>query len=147
MIAAGEIAIGTVFLWAGFVCAISFMESWLKFRAPGITVALGLGIGKIIFRALNRMEWLFALIISFYIFNRPSMWLQWKLAYFIIPTIFLLLQTFWLLPVMNTRATKYIHGESLAPSHFHFYFVGMELVKVACLLILGFTLFNHIQTR
>ena len=147
MIAAGEIAIGTVFLWAGFVCAISFMESWIKFRAPGITVALGLGIGKIIFRALNRMEWLFALIIGFCIFSSRSITLEPKLAYFAFPIVFLILQTFWLLPVMSSRANKYIKGETLAPSHLHFYFVSMELVKVACLLILGFTLFNHIQTR
>lgn len=30
-----------IFLWIGFVLAISFMEAWLKFQAPGITLALG----------------------------------------------------------------------------------------------------------
>jgi len=38
------------FVWIGFVCAISFMEAWLKFRAPGITVPLGLGIGRLVFQ-------------------------------------------------------------------------------------------------
>lgn len=32
------LALSAVFLWISFVCAISFMEAWLKFRAPGITV-------------------------------------------------------------------------------------------------------------
>jgi hypothetical protein len=144
MIAENQIVIGAVFLWTGFVCAISFMEAWLKFRARGITVALGLGIGKIVFRALNRMEWLFALLIGLCIFMSPPIEDQSKLIYFIIPFILLILQSFWLLPIMNSRATKYINGETLAPSHLHFYFVGMELVKVASLLILGFSLFHHI---
>ena len=28
------LAVVAVFLWIGFVCAISFMEAWLKFQAP-----------------------------------------------------------------------------------------------------------------
>ena len=57
------IALIITFLWIGFVCAISFMEAWLKFRAPGITLPLGLGIGRIVFDALNKMEWIFSVII------------------------------------------------------------------------------------
>ena len=49
------IALICTFLWIGFVCAISFMEAWLKFRAPGISVPLGLGIGRLVFNALNKV--------------------------------------------------------------------------------------------
>jgi uncharacterized membrane protein (DUF485 family) len=38
-----------VFLCIGFVGAISFMEAWIKFRAPGVTLSIGLGIGKLVF--------------------------------------------------------------------------------------------------
>lgn len=48
--------------WAGFVSSISFMEAWLKFRAKGVTLNVGLSIGKKIFTWLNRMEWTFALL-------------------------------------------------------------------------------------
>ena len=41
------------FVWLGMVLAISFLETPLKFRAPGITRPLGLGIGRLVFRALN----------------------------------------------------------------------------------------------
>ncbi|MDY0090288.1 MAG: hypothetical protein RBR78_07970, partial [Flavobacteriaceae bacterium] len=54
------IALTASFLWIGFVCAISFMEAWLKFRAPGVTIPLGLGIGRLVFNALNKVEWIFA---------------------------------------------------------------------------------------
>src|SRR5690606_36566238 len=50
------VAIAAVFTWLGMVVAISFIEAPLKFRAPGVTVPVGLGIGRIVFRALNRAE-------------------------------------------------------------------------------------------
>ncbi|WP_407690773.1 hypothetical protein [Saccharothrix syringae] len=47
---------GIACLWLGMAPAISFPEAPLKFRAPGVTVAIGLGIGRIVFRALNVVE-------------------------------------------------------------------------------------------
>nr|WP_231947624.1 hypothetical protein [Jiangella sp. DSM 45060] len=44
------------FVWLGMVVAISFVEAPLKFRAPGVTVRIGLGIGRLVFRALNTIE-------------------------------------------------------------------------------------------
>src|SRR5215207_233169 len=38
------------------VLAISFLEAPLKFRAPGVTLQIGLGIGRMVFRALNTVE-------------------------------------------------------------------------------------------
>lgn len=37
----------------GAIVAISFLEAPLKFLAPGITIPLGLGIGRLVFTALN----------------------------------------------------------------------------------------------
>ncbi|HQW87358.1 MAG TPA: hypothetical protein PLH93_09245, partial [Flavobacteriales bacterium] len=54
------IALICAFVWVGFVCAISFMEAWLKFRAHGVTLPIGLGIGRLVFQALNRVEWALA---------------------------------------------------------------------------------------
>ncbi len=34
----------------GAIVAISFLEAPLKFLAPGITIPLGLGIGRLVFR-------------------------------------------------------------------------------------------------
>ncbi len=38
------------------VLAISFLEAPLKFRAPNVTLQIGLGIGRLVFRALNTVE-------------------------------------------------------------------------------------------
>ena len=48
--------VALVFVWLGMVLAISFLEAPLKFQAPGITIPLGLGIGRLVFRALNAVE-------------------------------------------------------------------------------------------
>jgi len=45
--------IAITFIWIGFIGAISFMEAWLKFQAPGVTTELGLSIGQLVFKALN----------------------------------------------------------------------------------------------
>ena len=54
----------SVFIWVGMIIAISFMEAWLKFRAPGVTLPIGLGIGRLVFGALNRVEWILAVVVT-----------------------------------------------------------------------------------
>src|SRR5579875_2468660 len=51
------------FVWLGLVLAISFLEAPLKFRAPGVTVPIGLGIGRLVFRALNLVEAVLAAVV------------------------------------------------------------------------------------
>jgi len=137
------IALICTFLWIGFVCAISFMEAWLKFRAPGITVPLGLGIGRLVFNALNKVELLFAFVIILNIFLNNSDILKWHTIVFAVPIVLLATQTFWLLPALDARAELHIQGQVVPPSNLHFYYVGMEVVKVIGLTIFGLTLFKN----
>lgn len=137
------IALSSVFLWIGFVCAISFMEAWLKFRAPGITISLGLGIGKLVFDALNKMEWIFVIgILSNFLFLKEEL-LSLKNVPFFIAVVLLIAQTFWLLPTLDARADLHIQGATVPPSNLHFYYVGMEIVKVVSLFVFGIRLFKH----
>ena len=60
MSALDAVQVGVAFTWPGMVLGISSLEAPLKFRAPGVTVALGVGrwalgvgIGRLVFRALN----------------------------------------------------------------------------------------------
>lgn len=43
-------------LWLGFVLAISFLEAWVKFKAPFVPRHLGLDVGRTVFAALNAVE-------------------------------------------------------------------------------------------
>jgi hypothetical protein len=38
-------AVAVVFVWLGMVLAISFLEAPRKFRAPNVTLQIGLGVG------------------------------------------------------------------------------------------------------
>lgn len=135
------VALICTFLWIGFVCAISFMEAWLKFRAPGITVPLGLGIGRLVFNALNKVELLFAIVILLNLFIHITDFFNWQTLVLVIPLSLLLIQTFWLLPALDIRAELHIQGQQVPPSNLHFYYIGMELLKVVGLIIFGITLF------
>ena len=137
-----QLAIVSVFLWIGFVCAISFMEAWLKFSAPGVTIPIGLGIGRLVFSALNKVEWLLGLlIIGNLIVSKNKLTTFSNLLYFI-PILLLVLQTFWLFPALDARAEIYIQGKIPPASTLHYYFVGIEIIKIGCLAIFGIKLFT-----
>ena len=63
MTAVGATSTAAVFTWLGMVVAISFLEAPLKFRAPGVTVRIGLGIGRLVFRGLNIAEAILATVL------------------------------------------------------------------------------------
>jgi hypothetical protein len=139
------LAIVFTFLWIGFVSAISFMEAWLKFQASGVTISIGLGIGRLVFGALNKIEWVFAIaILVQYIFNRR--FISFTLGFYYIAFAVLLLQTFWLLPDLDARAELIIQGQLVPSSYLHFYYIALEVIKVLCLTIFGIRLFKTIES-
>ena len=124
-----------LFLWAGMVSGISFLEAPLKFTAPQITVALGLGIGRIVFHALNKVELAFLLValVSARALRVPaSIWFGLGLISFV-----LALQTLWLLPALDVRAVRMLAGQPVMPSHLHTFYIGLEIVKLLALLLTG----------
>lgn len=139
------VAVISTFLWIGFVCAISFMEAWLKFRAPGVTMPLGLGIGRLVFGVLNKIEWVFAIAIMINIaFEYQKLITAHHLLY-LIPLVLLIAQTFWTLPALDIRAEMVINAETPPPSSLHIYYVIMELIKVVCLLLFGLGMFKTLE--
>ena len=66
------ITVAVTFVWLGMVLAISFLEAPLKFRAPNVTLQIGLGIGRLVFRALNTIEVVFALVIVAIVVSGPT---------------------------------------------------------------------------
>ncbi len=127
------------FVWFGMVGAISFVEAPLKFRAPNITPALGLGIGKIVFKTLNRIEIIFAALLAALLFSaRPAT--DFALSVFAAIVVLLALQTVWLLPILNARAERVIAGVDAPPSRKHLIFVAFEILKFTLLFVLGASL-------
>jgi uncharacterized membrane protein (DUF485 family) len=126
-----------IFIWIGFVCSISFMEAWLKFRAPHVSLAVGLSIGQLVFAALNRVEWGLAGCIAVLVFiskRRPK---RENPIFFYIPVSILILQTSFLLPSLNEKAQQVMQGTVPSPSLVHFSYIFLEVVKVVSLFIWG----------
>jgi hypothetical protein len=123
------------FLWLGMVLALSFLEAPLKFRAPGITPQLGLGIGRLVFTALNRVEvaLLLGITIMVIIAPRPAatVWADGLVA------VLLTAQLLLVRPALTRRSDRVLAGERPTPSPAHRTYVGLECSKVLTLLTLG----------
>jgi hypothetical protein len=128
------------FVWLGMVLAISFLEAPLKFRAPGVTIPLGLGIGRLVFRALNAVEAALALaaIVAVAAGGGPA-----RVATFTAcAAAVLAVQLAAVRPRLNRRSDRILAGEDLPRSHEHLYYVALEVVKVILLLALGISVLS-----
>ncbi len=132
------ILVAIVFFWAGFVSSISFMEAWLKFQAPGVTLPIGLGIGKKVFHSLNHMEWIFFLVAVIALYFSDLFRKRTFLVFFAVVIFILLVQTFFLLPALTERANQIIDGKTPGKSLVHVIFGILEIIKVTVLLWTGF---------
>lgn len=132
------IRISVTFMWIGFVSAISFMEAWLKFTAPGVTLTTGLAIGQVVFTALNKVELILAVILVIAVISTIQegtiLLKNWAL---VVALVILLSQTLYILPSLSKRIDVYLSGGSLERSQLHFTYIGLEVMKVLTLIIYG----------
>jgi hypothetical protein len=128
--------IAVPFVWFGMVLAISFMEAPLKFQAPGITIPLGLGIGRVVFFTLNKMEIMCALLLLL-AFLRTRANSRTMLVTFGLAFVVLFLETVWLLPVLDARAELVIAGTASPFSNSHVVYIIFDAVKLIALAVLG----------
>lgn len=127
------------FVWLGMVLGISFLEAPLKFRAPGITLPLGVGIGRLVFRALNLVEGVFALVLI------VTLVLAWPPA---VSTavivgalaVVLAIGAGVLRPRMDARVRRGELSDGQPRHALHIGFVALETAKVLLLLALGILL-------
>jgi hypothetical protein len=139
---AGVLLVAVPFTWLGMVLAISFVETPLRFRAPGITVRLGLGIGRLVFRALAVAELALAvaLTVAVVLANGPGVvgaatWTLIALLWAV-----LAVQAGVLRPRLDQRARLVVAGENLPRSRLHLAYIALEGIKVVLLPVVGVVL-------
>ncbi|MDJ0359934.1 hypothetical protein [Rhodococcus sp. H29-C3] len=116
--------------WLGMVIAISFIEAPIKFRAPGVTLAIGLGIGRKVFAALNIVEVVLAVALSVaWIFADTNGWLLLVLV-----SAILVLQVTVVRPPLTKRSNRILAGEDLPRSNIHLAYIALEVLKVILLI-------------
>jgi hypothetical protein len=122
-------------LWVGMVVAISFLEAPIKFRAPGVTLPVGLGIGQLVFKALNIVE-----VVLLVALSAASVAAATPAAARILlasVAVVLLCQIGVVRPPLRRRSARVLAGQSLQRSRMHWVYIGLELAKVGLLTALA----------
>ncbi|OHV05659.1 hypothetical protein [Mycobacterium talmoniae] len=135
MSAAQALAVAVTFVWLGMVAGISFLEAPLKFRAPNVTLQIGLGIGRLVFRALNRTELVFAVAIAVAVVARPPA--VSAIVAYAVACAALAVQLAVVRPRLNRRSDQVLAGAEGPRSHGHYYYVGLEAIKMIALAVAG----------
>ncbi|OKH69528.1 membrane protein [Mycobacterium sp. SWH-M1] len=138
MHAGSAVAVAASFIWLGMVLAISFLEAPLKFQAPGVTLPIGLGIGRLVFRALNACEAVLAVVVLAGGFAAQksgvagaAMWV------FVLAVVVLAVQVLLVRPALTRRSDRVLAGEDGPRSRAHLAYVGLEVAKVIALAVGG----------
>lgn len=121
-------------LWLGLILGLSFIEAPLKFLAPGITVPLGLGIGRLVFWALAIAGWILLLVLTAASVPAPRIARsEWAMigALWVVLTI----QTFGIRPALNARSDLIIDGGDPGPSMLHYAYIATDVALVLVLVV------------
>jgi hypothetical protein len=130
-----RVAAAATLVWLGMVLAISFLEAPLKFRTEGLELRVGLAIGRIVFRALNIAEVVWAVVIAGCLtIAGPSRPLVILAA---VTAILLALQLLVVRPRLNRRSARVLAGDDAPRSRAHHAYIWLEVLKLAALVGLG----------
>ena len=130
-----RVAAAATLIWLGMVLAISFLEAPLKFRADGLELRVGLAIGRIVFRALNIAEVIWAVVIAICLtIAGPS---GPVLVLAAVTAVLLAVQLLVVRPRLNRRSARVLAGQEAPRSRAHHAYIGLEALKLAALVALG----------
>jgi hypothetical protein len=136
--AAPAAAVAITFVWLGMVLAISFLEAPLKFRAPGVTLQVGLSIGRLVFRALSAAEVIWAVVIAAALAAASAP--AGAIAATAAAIVMLVAQLLLVRPWLARHSDAVLAGQDVPRSHAHYAYIALEGAKVIALLISGILL-------
>jgi len=126
-------------LWLGLVIAFSFIETPLKFLAPGMTLPVALGVGRLVFTAANIAGVVLLVAITVLALRTPRRG-RGVLAVVGGLWVVLLAQIVVIRPALNERSDLVIAGVDPGPSSLHTLYAaadGVVAVLLAALIVLG----------
>ncbi len=119
----------------GAIIAISFLEAPLKFLAPGVTIPIGLGIGRLVFTALNVLAGVVLIVLT--VVNVRARAGQATLS--ILGSIWFvyLIEVAVIRPVLNQRSDLVIAGLAAAGTNWaHYAYIVADVTLVGLLIVL-----------
>lgn len=121
-------------VWLGLIVGLSFVETPLKFTAPGITIPLGLGIGRIVFTALAIAGGVLLVALTVAAALRPRIsrggWVTIGMLW-----VVLAVQTLAIRPALNARSDIVIAGGDPGSSWLHYGYIAADLVILVLLVL------------
>jgi hypothetical protein len=135
------LTVAVMFVWLGMVLAISFLEAPLKFRAPNVTLPIGLGIGRLVFRALNTVEVVLAVVILVSVTAWPPP--ACVITALAVASGALALQIVGVRPALARRTDQVLAGLEAPRTRGHHVYVALEALKVLALTVGGTLLLSN----
>jgi hypothetical protein len=126
---------GFALLWCGILLGVSFLATPAKFLAPSLTLPVALDVGRQTFLVFNRVEWLLCVTAAIaWILGARSRAMGALVA---IICVIVLIETLWLLPLLDARVGLIIAGQTPAPSSHHAWYIWLEAAKAIALASIG----------
>jgi len=132
-------------IWFGMTVGVSMLATPVRFTATTITRPIALDVGRVVFAALNKAE--FVALIILLILVRVS----GRAREFLAPTLglalILLAQAIWLLPELSARTDQIIAGVEPGASIAHAAYSILELTKLLLLVYVGFKSLQDLSNK
>lgn len=111
-------------VWLGLIIGISLIEAPLKFTAPGITIPLGLGIGRLVFGAMNWVELVIAVILLWAMLKTGVDRVYRALTSGLIGV--LIIKVIVIRPLLNERTNAVLAGTDDGGSALHLFYIAAD---------------------
>lgn len=115
-------------IWLGLIIGISLIEAPLKFTAPGITIPLGLGIGRLVFTAMNWVEIVIAVILLWAVLKEHVGRLYRGLACGMIAVLIIKITV--IRPLLNKRTDAVLAGVNDGGSSLHLLYIAADGILI-----------------
>jgi len=115
---------------------VSLLATPVRFTATTLTRPVALDVGRVVFAALNKAEFIALIILLIVVRMTGKARELW--AFCGILTLILMAQSIWLLPELAARTDLIIAGIEPPPSIAHGAYSTLELSKLLLLIYMGF---------
>lgn len=122
-------------LWIGLLLGVSFLATPAKFMAPSLPLAVALDVGRQTFGVFNKVEWVLALMLLALVLAGRRTWLPVFAA--AATAVLVVIETAWLLPVLDQRVGLIIAGQQPPESNLHILYIAAQVAKLAVLCLLA----------
>lgn len=118
-------------IWLGLLIGVSFIATPIKFTAPSLDLPTALDVGRVTFSLFNKLEWGILALLTIFLWLTGLPGARTLLATWL--AFLLIIQSTWLLPILNFYIETIDQGMQKPPSFEHLAYGVIEIVKALSL--------------